>query len=141
VSTPVNFTHAFAVPGRAAVIDLMHPNTGRSLHLDQTLEQVRERYPEAEVVALDEWRAARAAEQDAPVTWEPVAEADYDDALNVLPPVAWDGNTFGVGEPYDHHALSGLPRFIAYRRCGSLYCKSSRPMTVSEIRSTAKGML
>lgn len=132
-------THAFAVPGRPWLADLVHPRTGKSLHRGLTLEEMRAEYPGAELVEVEAWQKRRAAEQDAPVEWIPTTEQQWWKMLEVLPPIALSGGCFLVGEPVDHHALSGLPRYDGYVRVGSdpyhLYFRSSRPMTVEEFRA------
>ena len=134
----LDFTHAFAVPGSSSIIDVIHPNTQRSVCYDQTLEQMRGRYPEAQIVALDDWQAERAAAQDSPLTWIETTAEQYDEMLNVLPPAFWRGGLFLVGEPWDHHALTGAPRFAAYRQTGAGYFTSSRPMTRHEAETAAQ---
>ena len=129
---PNKFTHAFAVPGASNIIDAVHPNTGRGLYSDETLTEIRQRYPEAKRVALDDWMTERAAAQDSPVEWRETTAEQYDDMLNVLPPAFWRGGLFLVGEPDDHHALTGEPRFAAYRQIGSQYFVASRPFTRRE---------
>jgi hypothetical protein len=55
--------------------------------------------------------------------------------LNVLPPAAWIGGAFMVGEPTDHCAETGRPRFQAYRERGMQFEVASRPMTIAEFRA------
>lgn len=128
-----NFTHAFIVPGKPWVIDMVDPTTGLTLHNRQTLAQVRaDRYPEAVLVNLDEWQQERGAEQDSPVTWEETTEQQYMEMLNVLPPAFWHGGLFLVGEPSDHHAVTGAARFHAYWQRGRRFFAASRPVTRKE---------
>ena len=125
---------AFAEPGASNLIDLINPNTNRSLIYSHTLEQVRERYPTAEIVNFEEWLKAKAREQDSEITWVATTEDRYTKMLEVLPPAFWEGDYFLVGEPYDHHATSGRPRYQAFGYIGGKYFQASRPMTVQELK-------
>lgn len=132
-------THCFAVPG-VTIIDEIHPETGRSWIYGKTLEEVRQEYPEAQAMTIDDYCQSKAAIQDTPVVWVETTQERYDEMLNVLPPIDWNARGFLVGEPYDHHATSGKPRFTAYiHRTTSgegwretRYFESSRPMTRAE---------
>jgi hypothetical protein len=128
-------THVFAVPGSSTVIDFVHPNTGASVINGESLDVVRLRYPGAELVSFDAWQAARAAEQDTPIEWTETTAEQYDEMLGCVPPAFWRAGLFLVGEPMDHHALSGAPRFSAFRQIGSRYFESSRPITIREAKS------
>jgi hypothetical protein len=125
-------THCFAVPGSDSMIDLVHPITGRSCCFDRTLEQVQEWEPGAVVMSVDEYIASKAARQDSPIEWRETTEERYDDMLGVLPPAAWQLGAFLVGEPYDHHAATGQPRFECFVSRRGQYCVSSRPITRAE---------
>jgi hypothetical protein len=128
-------THGFAEPNSPTMIDLMHPVTKRSLCYGETLDQIRVRYPTAEIIEVAQWAAQKGATQDVPVTWEETTEEKYDEMLNVLPPAFWEQGLFLVGEPWDHHAITGRPRFAAYRELHGKYFAASRPMTVKEART------
>lgn len=134
--TVMDFTHAYAEPGAHSIIDAIHPVTNLGLWSGETLDEVRKRYPHAEIVNFDEWQAAKAARQDSPVVWDEVTAEEYEEMLGCLPPAYMSGGTFSVGEPDDHHATSGLPRYRAYRATGGKFYRSSRPMTVRELRMT-----
>lgn len=131
----INPTEAFAVPGKKNLIDLVHPITGRSAIQGETLEQIQTRYPGAVKVNMDEWLKDRAEAQDSPIEWLKVYSERYDEALNALPPACMIGDAFLLGEPQDHHALNGQPRFDAYRCMAYQHYVSSRPMTVKEFKS------
>ena len=136
----LDFTDCFAVPGEDSIIDGVNPDTGRSLILGQTLEQVQSRYPAAVIVSWEAWRAEQAAKQDTPISWCPSTEKQYHEMLNVLPPAAWVGGLFLVGEPTDHSFSTGQPRYEAYwQRGSSEYFVSSRPITVAEFRTALRG--
>ncbi len=128
---------AFVEPCADNMIDLIHPETGKSLIEGETLEQIRRRYPTAEVVNVDDWLAAKAAKQDEPVTWKETTEERYHEMLNVLPPACWIGGYFLVGEPWDHHAVNGRPRYAAFGQVGQngRYVEASRPMTIVELKA------
>lgn len=68
----------------------------------------------------------------APVTWTECTEEVYSDMLDVLPPAAMKGGSFLVGEPWDHHAMTGQPRFAAYIKRQGKFFTASRPMTRAE---------
>ena len=131
----MNFTECFAVPGEGSIIDGINPETGRSIINDQTFEQIQARYPNAVVMAWEDWRAAQIAKQQTPVRWSRVTERQYQEMLEVLPPAAWMGGYFLVGEPDDHCMATGRPRFRAYGKRGHVYTVSSRPMTVAELKT------
>lgn len=125
-------TQAFAVPGQDTLIDCVNPLTGRSAVYGNTLEEIRERYPSAEIVNIAEWCAAKGARQDSTVTWTETTEEQYWEMLEVLPPACMRGGGFLVGEPCDHHAVSGKPRFQAFIKHGGKHYAASRPMTRDE---------
>lgn len=124
-----DLTDCIVVPGTGTVVDFLHPATGRTLYGGQTLAQVRERYPTAVVTTYDAWQAARAAEQDAPKFWEETTQERYHEMLDVLPPAAMVGLAFLVGEPADHHAVTGEARFSAFKLEGGRYYTLSGPVT------------
>ena len=108
------------------------PDTGLSWVNGETLEQIRLRYPGAEIVNFNAWLAAKAERQHTPVAWRPCSVERYEEMLNVLPP-AWHAHGgFLVGEPWDHDASDGQPRFAAFRHRGSVFEESDRPMTRTE---------
>lgn len=128
-------THCFAVPGESNIIDCVHPETGLSVCYKQTLEQVQERHPGAQLFSLDDWCAARAASQDGPITWSETTAEAVQEMLNVLPPAISGCGGFLVGEPWDHHAVTGRPRFQGLATRFGKYYASNRPMTVQEYRA------
>jgi hypothetical protein len=122
----------FAVPGELSIIDTINPETGRSQINGENLEGIRRRYPRAEIVSLDDWTTQRAALQNTPVEWVETNEETFHEMLNVLPPAAWHGGAFLVGEASDHSYSTGRPRFQCYRECAGQFHASSRPMTHKE---------
>jgi hypothetical protein len=129
-------TEAFAVPGGDSLIDLVHPVTKRSTINGQTLEEIRKRYPDAQIVSIEEFSAAKAARQDAPVEWLETTEERYNEMLEVLPPAFYGNQGFLVGEPWDHHATTGQPRYQAFRCVAGKYYVSSRAMTRAEFKAS-----
>jgi hypothetical protein len=134
-----DYVDAFAVPGQDSIIDMRHPTTGLSMVYSQTLEEIQVRYPGAEVVNFEAWIAAKAERQHTPVVWRECPEARYDKMLNVLPPAVHLRNGFLVGEPWDHDAGTGEPRFAAFRRHLGAFEESNRPMTRTEFRRAIGG--
>ncbi len=126
-------THAFAEPGQSWLIDMIHPETGRSFVNGDDLASMRVRHPRAEIVEYSAWARAKAEAQDEPGAWSPVTEDRYLEMLGVLPPAAMKAGAFLVGEPYDHHARSGQPRFACFRKTADgTHEEYSRPMTHAE---------
>lgn len=135
MSLPSNFTDVFFDPSKPdSIIDVVNPATGKSAVYGETLDEVRKRYPAAEQTTWQEWSAAKAARQDAAVTWRRVSQRQYQEMLEVLPPACWTGRGFLVGEPWDHHARTGAPRFQAFIERNGQHYASSRPLTVAEFR-------
>jgi len=125
-------TRCFASKARGTIIDTLHPETGRTFYYDKTLEMCREQYPDAEEMSIDEFCAWKAEQQHTPITWEETTAETFNDMLNVLPPAAMLRGGFLLGEPHDHDAATGEPRFTAFRKRGGRYEVSCRPMTVDE---------
>lgn len=129
----------FAIPGQT-MIDEINPNTGLGVYSGHTLEQVQERYPGAQIMEIDEYCRSKAAAQDTAVVWIETTREEYDNMLGCLPPAAHNSRGFLVGEPWDHHALTGRPRYAAFiekttRGDGwreTRYYRASRPMTTAE---------
>ena len=126
------YIDAFAVPGHESVLDMVHPDTGRSMVYGKTLEQIRAENPGAEVVNFEAWLAAKAERQHTPVIWHPCTEERYHEMLEVLPPAFWRGGLFLVGEPCDHDAGTGQPRYAAFWKRGDRFTASDRPITRQE---------
>lgn len=131
---PSECKQAFAEPGKSNLIDLINPLTGRSCIENETLEQIQARYPGAEIVDVDQWLKQKAERQDTEIEWTETTEERYWEMLEVLPPAFMKGGGFLVGEPYDHHATTGRPRFAAFREIQGKYFEANRPLTVQEMR-------
>jgi len=70
-----------------------------------------------------------------PVVWTETTAERFEEMLTVLPPAIMLAGNFLVGEPWDHHAVTGRPRFAAYRFQDRKYYEASRPMTVKEFKA------
>lgn len=123
-----------AEPNTDYCIDFVYAETGLTHINGHTLEQVREEYPNAQIMSFDEYVEGKFQRQNGPIEYTEISEEDYDSALNCLPPVCWYGNAFLLGEPYDHCAKTGQARYIAYFGGKSFKC-SNRPMTKKEFKS------
>lgn len=125
----------YAVPGERHIIDMIHPQTGLSLYGHKSAEDVIAAHPNAVRMTLADWMKAKAASQHTPITWAPTTKERYHEMLEVLPPAMWRGGAFLVGEPDDHDAETGEPRFQGYYHEAGAYFVASRPMTRTELRA------
>jgi len=127
-----------AVPGQNSCVDVINPITGRTWYGRKTVAECIADNPGAEVMTFDELTRQIAERQHTPITWDPSTYEAFDYGLNVLPPAIWIGGGFMVGEPCDHDAETGKPRFQAFRQHGvgpdSIYERANRPMTCAEFR-------
>lgn len=126
---------AFAVPGESSIIDTADPVTRLGHWSGENLAQVQIRYPGAQIVFMDEWIAAKAAEQNAPGEWQECTKDRHWEMLEVLPPRIQQGGAFLVGEPMDHNAGTGEARYQAHRELRGGFFVYSRPVTVREFRA------
>lgn len=127
----------FAVPGASTLIDVVHPITGKTAIYGKTLEEVRQEkgYEKAELMSVEDFCRAKAARQDTEIAWEEITEEKYSYYLEVLPPLAWKDGAFLVGEPSDHHAITGYPRYQACKMQGEKFYASNRPLTRAELKA------
>lgn len=127
-------TKVVKIPGSRSIIDLLDAS-GRTQINGETIEQIRKRYPNAVVSTLGEhlWETFEA--QNTPIHWAATTEEKYDEMLGALPPADTYKGGFLVGEPFDHCARTGRPRYEAYRKSGDAYWVSDRPMTVADFRA------
>lgn len=130
-------SRCFVSKSSGNIIDFVHQETGKTLYFSRSLETCRETYPDAETMTFGEWCEWKAEQQRTPISWgEEVTRERFMEMLECLPPATgtkgW--REFLVGEPYDHDALTGEPRYNGFRRTGAGYFASSRPMTVREFR-------
>lgn len=120
------------------IIDVLDPGTGRTTTYGRTLEDVRAEGPEyamAEQMTVGEFCRRKAKRQRTPIMWAPTTADKFSEMLEVLPPAAGGRMAFLVGEPWDHDAGTGEPRYQAFWRCGNDYRIGSRPMTIREFRA------
>ena len=127
-------SHVFAEPEANHFIDAVRPGTDRSVCSDETLAQIRARYPRAELMLFAEWRSATAARQHTPIAWLPSTRETYYGLLAAGRPVVSSNGTYLAGEPKDYDALTGAARYEAHRQIGDRYYTASRPMTRGELR-------
>lgn len=127
-------TDCYAVPGSDSLIDMIGLD-GLTVHYGKTAADIAAQEPEAVRMSVTDWLKAKAERQHTPITWDPTTAEKYQDMLEVLPPAMWGGDAFLVGEPDDHDASTGEPRFQAYRKRGDLFWVASRPMTRAELRA------
>jgi len=123
----------FASKATGTVVDFVL--NGKTALYGKSLEEVRRDYPDAEEMTLDEWRAWKFPTQRPPITWEETTEERHDEMLGAVPPAAWHRGGFLVGEPWDHDALTGQPRYQAFRQSRGRFEVASRPMTVAEFKA------
>lgn len=135
MTTEIESERCIVSKSRMTAIDTINPATGRTVCYGKTLADCRKEYPDAEEMTLEAFCAWKGAQQRTAITWNDTTEADYEYGLNVLPPVAWGRGAFCVGEAYDHEADTGRPRYQAYRQAGKRFYKSSRPVTVAELKA------
>lgn len=119
----------------ATIIDAVDPETGLTFYAGETFQQIKKRWPNAALTTLDDFCAWKANVQRSPVAWFEVNEREYIDMLSVLPPADRDQNGFLVGEPSDHYADTGEPRFQAYRKTADgRFMRSNRCLSRAEFR-------
>lgn len=127
----------FAAPGSNSIFDIVLSDDRSAINgLTLAEVQARENNPAIVRISFDDWRAQAAARQQSdPLRWLWTDRHTYMRMLEVLPPIAFDGAAFCVGEPYDHCFATGRPRFMGYRMIGDSYQVTSRPVTVAELRA------
>lgn len=126
---------AYARPNHKCLIDTIDDATGLTSICNETFEQLRERYPDAILVDVDQWCEEKQREQLAPITWQQTDEESYWEMLECLPPERMAGGAFLVGEPMDHLAATGEATFEMFRKVGGKYLIASRPVTIAEFDS------
>lgn len=129
--TTIQHEECFAVPGET-MIDVIDSATGRTVIYGKTLADCQRDYPGAERMSIDAYCQSKAQAQDTPITWAPTTEDRYSELLECLPPAAYRPGGFLVGEPWDHHAITGAPRYQACIHKGTSYFISNRAMTKAE---------
>lgn len=135
MSTLPTFSEVYAVPGQNSIIDGINPETGLTCVYGRTEADVKRENPDAVRMTWDAWQTAAAERQHTPIRWSRTDEHKYREMLEVLPPAAWIGGAFLVGEPYDHDFTTGQPRFSGYWHRNGIYLVASRPITIAELRA------
>jgi len=137
-------TECYALPESDSIIDTIHPETGLTVYCKETLEQIQARYPGAVRMTIEAFCDQKAARQHRPISWSEVTEERYYEMLECLPPAYYSAEGFLVGEPYDHDASNGQPRYQAFVQWNhgtdvpeKTYRQSSRPMTIKEFKQVA----
>ena len=128
-------TQCFVSKATGTIIDIINPHTGKTFCLSKTRDDLlTEGYKDVELMTVGDFLTWKAAQQRTPITWKYVNKEQFYYALECLPPATGTAGwrDFLIGEPYDHDALNGKPRYQGYRRVGKQYFQSSRPMTVTE---------
>ena len=105
---------------------------GQTIYGRKPVDKVLAENPSYKLVEYDEYVAAASAEQDQPIVWSPLSEEDYYEKMDCLPPAVARSYGFLLGEPQDHYAATGKPRFAAFLKLGPRFCRSSRPLRVEE---------
>ena len=123
--------NVFSTADGQTCIDTIRPD-GLSHCYGRDLADIQREYPGAFVTSIEAFCERKAAMQDTPIEWSETTEEKWWEMLEVLPPAAYNGKDFLVGEPCDHHAGSGQPRYEGYRNCGGKFWVSNRPMTRAE---------
>ncbi len=123
----------YASRSRKTIIDTIRSD-GLTTCYEKTYGQVLKEYPDAYRTSVEDFCAWKGAQQRTPITWSKTSEEIFDRMLNVLPPAMWLTNGFLVGEPFDHEADTGRPRFNGFKRIGDKFFSSSRPMTKAEFK-------
>jgi hypothetical protein len=126
----------YASKNKGVIIDAINPHTGRTCCYNRDLADVRAEYPDAEEMSISAFCAWKADQQRSPIAWKETTGARFNEMLGCLPPAMMLKGGFLVGEPWDHDAGNGQPRYEAYREIAGKYYKSNRPMTRAEFRSS-----
>jgi len=124
--------YCFADINDSCIDDLVNMETKTGVYSKKSISELQKENPKAKVMKISEWSQIRHDRQNTPVQWLESTEEDYDYALGCLPPIAYNGSGFLVGEPYDHDPLTGSPRFRAHIMQNDKFFKSDRPITIEE---------
>lgn len=103
-----------------------------------TLEHVRREYPDAEETTVGAFCAWKGNMQRAPIDWLETTHEKYWEMLGVVPPAFMLPGGFLVGEPMDHEADTGRPRYSAFRQEAGKYWTASRAMTLPDFLAEMK---
>ncbi|MDX2215261.1 MAG: hypothetical protein SFY66_18500 [Oculatellaceae cyanobacterium bins.114] len=111
----------FYVPGSTHIIDTIDADTGLSFIEGESLEQICQRYPDAEIWDFDE-----AFQEIERITYEntitPPVEVTYerwDEMINIMPPMRWRSGS--GGESFMICEATTLDLHTIFCRIGSRY--------------------
>jgi len=133
----------FYEPGSTHIIDTINSDTGLSSICGESLEQVRQRCPKAEI-----WDFEQACEQIQSITYATtitapveVTEERWWEMLNVLPPMRWRGG--GDTESFMICEATTLDLHSIFCRIGDRYFElvNKRTMTHEEIVSACHPLI
>jgi hypothetical protein len=129
-------SRCFASKAKKTIIDILRSD-GKTMCFGSTHDEIRQRYPDAEEMTVDDFCDWMAEQQRTPITWISTTEDRFNEMLEVLPPADQMNGfaAFLVGEPIDHDAGNGEPRYEGYRRDGGKWFVSSRPITRKEFQA------
>ena len=129
------FQECYTLPDFDCMSDTIHPITGLTTYGGKSEADVRKEHPTILRMTTDAFCQKKAELQNAPVEWIPTDKDQYDLSFECLPPAFFDSGRFLVGEPVDHCAKSGRPRYDGYCARQGAYFRTSRPMTVSDFKA------
>lgn len=66
--------------------------------------------------------------------WQEVSQERYDEMLNVLPPIRWQGSAFLVGEPVDHDPETGRATYDGFIKIDGHCFATKRAVTEARFR-------
>jgi hypothetical protein len=125
--------NCYASRERSTIIDTIRAD-GLTTYSRMSWEQIKAKYPSAYRTTVDEFCAWKGEQQRTPISWSETTEQVYDEMMGALPPAFWLTNGFLVGEPNDHEADTGEPRFDGFKHKDGKFYAASRPMTRAEFK-------
>lgn len=109
----------YYVPGAFNIIDVINPLSGLTVFTKETHDEVRKRHPSAIRTTVDD--ASKLINGSAKSEPQEITHEEWDDALNVLPPLRWinrmGAETFRMSEFYCGTVTN------TYVRIGERYAK------------------
>ena len=105
----------YASKERQTIIDVINPYTDKTACFGKDFDEIRAEYPDAERMTVDAFCHWKASKQRSKIQWNETTREKYIEMLEVLPPAAHINGAFLLGEPFDSDALTGRPRFDAYK--------------------------
>lgn len=113
MNTPLTATHVFFSRSRNSVIDTAtNEPTPRGHYQGETLEQIRAKYPDAELIAWE--TASRIMDEANRLPVSEITEQEFWYYLEVLPPAGWrhgtNNESFKMSERYSGYITSIFAR-------------------------------